>query len=238
MRAAIYTRVSTREQSVEGISLDMQLDRGRKYCKHKGWDIAQEYVDPAVSGTTLERPAYKRLLRDIEAGEIEALVVYKFDRLTRSARYFMDLMEDLKQRGIALVSIKEDVDTSTATGKLFIRMLAIFSEFEVDLIKERTHDGMDKKAADGYVQYRAPYGYRLVDGELIIEPAEAKVVRMIYAMRKEDTSLQAIADEHQDLNPTKVWRILRNPVYRGKIRWKKKTLKGTHEPIITTGARR
>ena len=230
-RVGIYARVSTQEQARGGVSLDAQLEQLTRYAENQGWRVAEHYVDAGISGSTTKRPSFQRLLKDARSRKLDIILVYKFDRFSRSALDLIMTTKDLAKWGVDFCSVTEQVDTTTPMGKLFLRLMGILAEFELDLIKERTDFGMNKKARNGYVQHRPPFGYRLVNGQLIVNEEEAKIVRKIYLGRSKEKSLSELSRETGVPRST-VRRILRNPIYKGKVRWKGKTVPGQHKPII------
>ena len=120
-RAAIYTRVSTEDQAREGFSLDAQLDKLRSYCKARDWEIGGEYVDDGYSGRYIKRPAYKRMMEEMDSWDL--LLVLKMDRIHRNSKNFMLMMEDLKKNDKEFVSMTESLDTSTAMGRFAVAAL-------------------------------------------------------------------------------------------------------------------
>jgi site-specific DNA recombinase len=147
MKVIGYVRVSSNEQAENGVSLAAQKYRIRKYCKANGWTCVKILEDDGYSGKDLRRPALQRLLAGMGAKNdpVGALVVSKLDRLTRSVRDLIRLTELLLKHGIALVSIQEAVDTSTATGKMFYTLVTVISEWERGVIGERTRDALAHK---------------------------------------------------------------------------------------------
>lgn len=124
MKVALYPRVSSHEQ-VEGYSIGEQIDRLTKYCEAMGWEIYKIYTDPGYSGGNTERPGLQEMLKDIKAGKVDKVVVYKLDRLSRSQKDTMMLIEDeFLAYGVDFVSMSENFDTSTPFGRAMIGILA------------------------------------------------------------------------------------------------------------------
>jgi DNA invertase Pin-like site-specific DNA recombinase len=142
MKVFLYARVSTGEQNT-----DTQLLAQRAYCKNRGWDVSQEYVDQGVCGATSQRPQLDLMMRSLKG--VGAVVVWKFDRLFRSVPHMLEALERFRILGIEFVSITEAVDTSTAMGKMVFTLLAAVAEFERDLVRERTRAGLDRARAEG-----------------------------------------------------------------------------------------
>ena len=127
VRVASYSRVSTQEQAIEGTSLDFQQAQLTGYCQLQGWTVINSYVDPGFSGKDGDRPGLKRLLADAKLGLFDKVVVFKLDRLARNLSLLLDMEKVLKSYGITLISMKESVDTSTATGKMVFQMFGMVS---------------------------------------------------------------------------------------------------------------
>jgi len=136
MKAAIYSRVSTADQSVS-----MQLDELRAYCERRGFEVVDEYVDSAVSGAKESRPALNRLLADARRRRFDAVLVYRYDRFARSLRQLVSALAEFDSLGIHFISLHESVDTSTPSGRLVFAIFASIAEFERSLITERVKSG-------------------------------------------------------------------------------------------------
>lgn len=138
MKIAIYTRVSTLEQKEHGYSLGEQSERLEGYAKARGWSVYKVYTDGGHSGASLDRPALKSMIRDIERGKVDGVLVYKLDRLSRSQKDTLYLIEDVFNRhGVGFVSMQESFDTSTPFGKAMVGILSVFAQLEREQIKER-----------------------------------------------------------------------------------------------------
>lgn len=162
-RAVGYIRVSTTQQALEGVSLDAQRSALAAWATANGYELAEVYIDEGISGRrATNRPGLQSALEDVCGGG-GALVVYSLSRMARSTRDALTIGERLERSGVDLVSLKEKIDTTTATGKLMYRMLAVLAEFESDLISERTTTGMSEKRAKGEkTGGSVPYGYGVV----------------------------------------------------------------------------
>src|SRR5690606_34490133 len=136
MKACIYKRVSTSAQ-VDGISLQLQEERLRAYAMAHGWEIVAVYEDAGLSGGSTDRPAYQRMMNDAKRRAFDIILVYKLDRLTRSVRDFHELANHLESYGVSLVSVTQNIDTSSPTGRLLRNILVDFANFERELIAER-----------------------------------------------------------------------------------------------------
>jgi site-specific DNA recombinase len=152
LRCGIYTRKSTTEGlEQEFNSLDAQRESAEAYIasqRQAGWTaLAQRYDDGGLSGASLERPALSRLLADVESGQVDCVVVYKVDRLSRSLLDFARLMSLFERRGISFVSVTQDFNTTTSMGRLTLNILLSFAQFEREIISERTRDKLGRRAA-------------------------------------------------------------------------------------------
>jgi len=186
LRCAIYTRKSTEHGlELEFNSLDAQREACEAYIKSQaslGWKvITQPYDDPAFSGGNLERPALKQLLKDIEAGKVDVVVVYKIDRLTRSLADFAKLVEAFDARSISFVAVTQQFNTTTSMGRLTLNVLLSFAQFERELSSERVRDKVAASRRKGkWTGGTVPLGYEARDKKLVINPTEAETVRIIF----------------------------------------------------------
>lgn len=257
-RCAIYTRKSTNSRLEHEVnSLTTQREICTAYIssqRYRGWTaLARGYDDGGHSGSGLERPALAAMMRDIEAGEIDTVVVYKIDRLTRSLLDFVRLIEVFDRRGVGLVSVSQAFDTADSMGRMILNVLLTFSQFERELIAERVRDSIRTRKSHGRVHGGlAPFGYDFLDGELQVVGAEAEIVRSIYAAFLNHGTYTAVMTEVREagfcsspkigrngavrggrpMSSGSVYNILRNPIYVGEIRGQDRTWPGRHEPII------
>lgn len=141
--AGIYIRVSTEDQVREGFSLGEQEEKLRRLCKYKDYEIYKVYKDAGISAKDMEhRPQFQKMLEDMKAGKINYIVAYKLDRVTRSVRDLEILISTLEQHNCYLICDRDDVNTSTANGRFFVRMLTVLSQLEIEIVSERTKFGM------------------------------------------------------------------------------------------------
>ncbi len=185
VRCAIYTRKSTDEGLDQNFNtLDAQRESAEAYIlsqKHEGWvALPDRYDDGGFTGANMERPALKRMLVDIEAGNLDCIVVYKYDRLSRSLADFMKLLEILDRHQVSFVAVTQPFDTRTSAGRFMVHMLLNFAQFEREMIAERTRDKMRAARRKGkWIGGYLPLGYDVASGggALVINLAEAERVR-------------------------------------------------------------
>ncbi len=247
-RCAIYTRKSL-EDAVEKEfnSIDAQRDAGEAYVrsqKANGWTLLDKrYDDYGFSGGNVNRPALKELLADCEAGRVDVVVIYKLDRLSRSICDFAELSKSFDKWGVTFVSVTQEINTSTSSGRMMLNILMTFAQYEREVIAERIRD---KKAAtrrkgkwDGGV---LPYGYALSDHKLVERPDESGTARRIFARYLEIQSPKTIARElnaegtlrrsGKPWTPRQIGDMLRNVTYIGKVSYKGEVFEGEHDGLI------
>jgi site-specific DNA recombinase len=194
MKAIGYTRVSTEEQAKEGISLFAQRTKIMAYCDLNGLDLVGIKEDAGKSGKDLKREGVQELIDMVEKKKIDAVVVYKLDRLSRRVKDTVEVMELVEKRGVAFHSITEKIDTTTAMGKFFLNILASMNQWERDTISERTKDALGVKKRNGQRTGGIPYGYSLgEDGSTLVEiPSEQKTILKIMSLVRRHNSYMAI----------------------------------------------
>jgi len=257
-QCAIYTRKS----SEEGLEQDFNsLDAQRESCeayilsqKHEGWIALPEiYDDGGVSGATMERPALKRLLSDIEAKQIDTVVVYKVDRLTRSLGDFAKIVEVFDNRGVSFVSVTQQFNTTTSMGRLTLNMLLSFAQFEREVTGERIRDKIAASKKKGmWMGGLAPLGYDVDDRKLVVNAQEAETVCHIYRRYAKLGSVRALKDEldrdeivskrrvdrydrqtgGKALSRGALYLMLQNRIYRGEIVHKGNSYPGAQAVIV------
>ena len=239
MKVAIYVRVSTQEQVQEGYSLDAQTSRLNAYCQAKGWIVAGTYTDAGYSGSNTERPALQRLLVDVRAGLVDCVLVYKLDRLSRSQKDTLMLIEDaFLASGVSFVSMMENFDTSTPLGRAMVGILSVFAQLEREQIRERVTMGLAQRAKNGlYHGGPCPFGYTYEDGHLKVNPLEAQIVREIYSLFLGRMPIHRIEENLRAKYGGRIQRsVVRSalslPIYRGVIVSKGKEHHGAHEAIV------
>ncbi|WP_144506664.1 recombinase family protein [Bacillus mycoides] len=239
-KAAIYIRVSTQDQ-VENYSIEVQRERIRAFCKAKNWDVYNEYIDGGYSGSNLERPGIKKLLNDLK--NIDVVVVYKLDRLSRSQRDTLELIEEhFLKNNVDFVSITETLDTSTPFGKAMIGILSVFAQLERETIAERMRMGHIKRAENGLRGNGGDYdpsGYTRENGYLIIKTDEANHIKRVFDLYEQYHSITR-AQEILKEEGYPIWRfrryrdILSNILYIGRVTFAGKAYEGQHDPIISS----
>lgn len=226
-RAVGYTRVSTLDQAEHGVSLEAQAEKIRGWCAFSGYDLVEIHVDRGLSGGRADnRPALQAALLSIQKGEV--LVVYSLSRLARSAVDSGAILRDLQRRGADLVSLSERIDTTTAAGKLVFTLMSGISEFERDVISERTKLAMRHlKSQQRFTGGGLPFGFQMVGGRLHPYSPEMLVVAMAYRSFKEGKTHREISKDlaeagilsrtGQPFNPGQIHRMLRlAPLYFGE----------------------
>jgi DNA invertase Pin-like site-specific DNA recombinase len=195
MKALGYVRVSTDKQAERGISLEAQAEKIRAMAVVHNAQLAEIIVDGGESAKSLNRPGMARLLAMVDAGEVQTIIIAKLDRLTRSVKDLCTLLERFERRGVALVSVAESLDTSSAAGRLVLNIMTAVSQWEREAIGERTRDAMRHKRSNGERVGNIPYGFRLAaDGRhLEQDPGEQTVLAEIRRFRREGTTLRGIA---------------------------------------------
>jgi len=257
-RNAIYTRKSTEHGlDQEFNSLDAQREACEAYIKSQasqGWKVLpQPYDDPAFSGGNLERPALKRLLRDIESGRIDVIVVYKIDRLTRSLADFAKLVEAFDAKSISFVAVTQQFNTTTSMGRLTLNVLLSFAQFERELASERVRDKVAASRKKGkWTGGTVPLGYDAKDKKLVINKAEAETVRTIFRLYldlKSFGKLVAELDRRKIVTKRRQTKVakynggipftygplayfLKNRIYVGEMHHAGKWFKGEHQAIL------
>ena len=239
--AACYVRVSTDHQR-ENYSIGEQTSRLQAFCQAKDITIGKIYTDGGYSGGNLNRPALQEMLSHLK--EYDIVIVYKLDRLSRSQKDTLLLIEDyFLASKVDFISVCENFDTSTPLGRAMIGMLSVFAQLEKDQITERFTMGRIARAKNGYYHggSTAPTGYDYINGRLVINDTEARQVQELYERFRQGHSIHDCWQYMQSRYDTKYggWKsetlvrnVLRNEVYIGKVKFKQKTYPGNHPPII------
>ncbi|MDD3028815.1 MAG: recombinase family protein [Alphaproteobacteria bacterium] len=258
IRCAIYTRKSSDEGlEQEYNSLDAQRDASEAYIssqRHEGWVLVPDlYDDGGYTGGNMNRPGLKRLISDIENGKIDVVVVYKIDRLTRSLLDFAQLIGTFDKHNVSFVSVTQQFNTTTSMGRLVLNILLSFAQFERELTGERIRDKVTASKKKGmWMGGCPPLGYDIVNRKLIVNPAEADVVKKIFfrfitlrstTLLARELRLHGIRSKTYitqtgnqrygaPLCKNQLYRILNNKIYLGLMPHKENTYPGQHEAII------
>jgi site-specific DNA recombinase len=247
-RCAIYTRKSTEHNlDLAFNSLHAQREACEAYVKsqaHEGWRLLPEaYDDGGLSGASLERPALQQLLAAVRAGEIDIIVVYKVDRLTRSLADFAKLVELFDEHEVSFVSVTQSFNTTSSMGRLTLNVLLSFAQFEREVIGERVRDKISASKQKGlWVGGPVPLGYRSEKKRLVVDDGEAGEVRRIFALYRDRGSIGAVVEQlDRDgvrtrkgyrFGPGPIAAMLKNRFYLGEVVWKGQVHKGEHAAII------
>ncbi|MER8822609.1 recombinase family protein [Mesorhizobium sp. M0991] len=251
LRCAVYTRKS----SEEGLDMEFNsLDAQREACeafvasqKALGWVLVPDrYDDGGISGATLERPALKRLLLDMDVGLVDVVVVYKIDRLSRSLMDFSRLVEAFDANDVTFVSVTQSFNTTTSMGRLTLNILLSFAQFEREVIGERIRDKFAASRKRGmWMGGWTPLGYEVRDRKLVINEAEAATVRMVFerfvsigsatTLSRSFTAEGILTRQGKPLDKGVIYKLLNNPVYVGEAVHKGTSYEGEHEAIISRG---
>lgn len=244
-KVALYVRVSTTAQLEEGYSIEEQKAKLESYCDIKDWHIYKVYTDGGFSGSTTERPALEQLIKDAQSKLFDTVLVYKLDRLSRSQKDTLYLIEDIfLKNNIEFVSLLENFDTSTPFGRAVIGLLSVFAQLEREQIKERMQLGKlgRAKAGKSMMWAKTSYGYNYdkETGSMTVNEYEALAVKEIFTSYLAGMSITKLRDKINEEYPKQpAWSyrtirgILANPVYCGLNQYKGQTFQGTHKPIIS-----
>ena len=246
-KCGLYMRVSTEDQAREGFSLPEQKERLETFCKFKGYEIIDYYQDAGISAKTgNHRPEFERLKNDIKAKKINTIVALKLDRITRSIYDWENLMTFLDENDAYLDCVNDEINTTSANGKMISRLLMSVSQNEIERTSERTKIGLAGAIKNGHIPHIAPLGYKREDKKLVIDYSTKDIVVRIFDLYYNGYSYQKISNL---FNKEKVlgkdnWRdstimgILENEIYKGDFVHGKKTKQPTYyedvvEPIIS-----
>ena len=237
-KAALYIRVSTDAQRDEGYSIPAQRKMLEAYCESKNITNYDFYEDGGFTGSNIERPEMRRLIEDTKKGLISHVVIYKLDRLSRSQRDTLYLIEEVfNPHSVDFISLNENLDTSTPMGRAMLGIMSAFAQLEREQIRERTRMGMTERVKEGYWPGggRVPFGYDYDRNQGILVPNEdAETVRRIYELYLQGHSPQKIADMLGLKYDRLAVQILTRKTNIGIIYYNGREYKGRHEPIVNT----
>ena len=220
----IYMRVSTEDQAREGFSLPEQKERLETYCKFNGYKIVEYYTDAGISAKTgNHRPEYDRMLEDGKQGKINMIIALKLDRITRSTRDWETLMDYLEKYNINIAFVNDDINTTTANGKMVSRIMMSVSQNEIERTSERTIIGLEGAIKQGHIPARAPLGYKHIDKKLVPDPLIKDIVIRIYNLYFEGLTYNTIAKLFNkekvcgktNWKDTSILKIITNVIYKG-----------------------
>jgi len=258
IRCAIYTRKSTEEGLDQDFnSLDAQREACEAYIvsqRHEGWKLVRGHFDDGgFSGGNMDRPALADLLASIDRGEIDVIVVYKVDRLTRSLADFAKIVERLDARGVSFVSVTQQFNTTSSMGRLTLNVLLSFAQFEREVTAERIRDKIAASRKKGmWTGGPTPIGYDVIDKKLVVNEQEAQTVRMLFNLFLELGNVRALKDEAdrrgiatkrrtqkngrvvggRPFSRGNLYQLLSNPIYIGRVRYQDETYEGEQDAII------
>lgn len=244
MRVALYPRVSGHEQE-DNYSIPEQIERMKKYCESRDWHIYKIYTDSGFTGSNMNRPALQTLIHDAEKGAFDMVLVYKLDRLSRSQKDVLYLVEDVfDKHGVYFSSMTENFDTSTPFGKAILGILAVFAQLEREQIRERTMMGKQARAEEGkwHGGSTEPIGYDYIDDELVQNDYEVMQIKEIADLFLKRTPVRTIANmmfekgyhhKHGIWDAKTIRRVLANKVNIGLLKYKDKYYQGKHTPIFS-----
>lgn len=261
IRCAIYTRKSSEDGLEQGFnSLDAQREACEAYIasqKHEGWELLPDrYDDGGISGGHLDRPALRRLMQDIDGKQVDQIVVYKIDRLTRSLADFAKLVDRLDASEASFVSVTQSFNTATSMGRLTLNVLLSFAQFEREVTAERIRDKIAASKKKGlWMGGNVPLGYQADGRTLKIDEDEAATVRTLYDLYREHRAIRLVKERAEELqlrtrrserpdgrvtgggsfDRGHIHHILANPIYAGRIRHKGQVYEGQHPAIIDPG---
>ena len=231
MLTVAYCRVSTEEQAAEGFSIEGQANRLRQYAEMRELGDVLVITDPGRSGKDLERPGLLQLLGMVEDRHVTNVLIWRLDRLSRNLGDLIALADKFGQANVSLHSFTENLDLSSATGRMFYNILGSFAQFYREQLAENVRLGMRQAAREGRWTNHPPTGYDLVNG-ILVPNGDAELVREVYRLRAAGLS-QAETARRVGLSASTVLAILRNPAYLGKVRSGDELFDGLHEPLVT-----
>lgn len=241
-KAGLYIRVSTMEQANKGYSVKAQTERLEAYAKAKGYIVHDTYTDAGASGGSLERPELDRMLTDIEYKRLNAVIVIKLDRLSRSQKDTLHLIQDVFiPQKVDFISVNESFDTSTSFGIAMIGILSVFAELERSTINERLEMGRIERAKAGYYHGGgdySPLGYDYIDGELVINEYEKEIVKEMFDLYIGGNSMNSTAMTLKEKYPDRIKSFtivkdsLQRVLYIGKVQFNGEVYVGRHKRII------
>jgi site-specific DNA recombinase len=220
--AGIYIRVSTEDQAREGFSLGEQKEKLQDLCKYRGYKVFRIYEDAGISAKDTNRPEFQEMLEDMRSGNINVIVSYKLDRITRSTKDLENLITEIQKYSCGLECAVDDINTETANGKFFTRMLTVLSQLEIERTSERTKFGLVGAIKEGHIPGRIPLGYKRENKIVVIDHTTKDVITKIFDLYVKGNSYQRIShilSKENVLNKKwgddSVYTIINNRLYTG-----------------------
>jgi site-specific DNA recombinase len=244
VRAAGYIRVSQERNAKSGYGLGAQESDVARYVRFKQWKPAEVYREEGVSGYDRERPALARMLADAKAGKFDVVIFPSIDRAARSVKDMIDIDTILRRAGVDVIFVREGVDTSTPTGELYRNIIAAVAQWEGRIIYERMSKGKRKKASEGgYIGGWLPYGYQSENGQVVVIPEEAEVVRWVFRRRAKGISYRTIITQLEERGVRTAkdnnWQVstlrgmIRNRFYAGRVDFEGELIRARHDAIVS-----
>ncbi len=231
MLTVAYCRVSTDEQADEGYSIEGQADKARQYASLRDLGEVTVIADPGMSGKNVHRPGLQQLILAVESGHVTNVVVWRLDRLSRNVRDLQELDSLFSQHGVALHSVSENLDLSSAAGRMFFNILGTFAQYFREQLSENVSMGIERAVNEGRWMNRPKTGYGMVEGQLLPNDDAARV-REVYRLRIEGLSYRAI-EERVGIRYSTVKAILDSRIYLGEVLLNGTWHPGLHEPLVT-----
>ena len=231
MLTLAYCRVSTEEQAEDGFSIEGQADKLRTYAELRELGEVVVITDPGLSGKDMKRPGLQQLLSAVEAGHVSHVLIWRLDRLSRNLGDLILLADKFGEYGVALHSVSENLDLSSAAGRMFYNILGTFAQFFREQLSENVKMGNERAIKEGKWINRPKTGYSLIEGELLPN-GDAARVREIFRLRAEGLSYRSI-EERTGIKYSTVNSILNSRIYLGEILHNGVWSPGVHEAIVT-----
>lgn len=235
-KVAIYIRVSSDEQKKEGLSLDAQKRRLEEYALSNDWWIYKIYIDAGVTAKIpiKNRPQGKHLFQDFQKGKFSAILIIKLDRAFRNTVDAILTSDELRESKVDLISLSEQIDTTTAMGKFFFTLMSALAQLERELTGERVHDINLDKFKRGIMIGKAPIGYKWskTKKQMVIDSRKVGIIQSVFKLASQGKNWQHICEANKISHQT-YYNILRNRTYIGFINYRDQEIKGIHEPIVS-----
>ena len=231
MLTIAYCRVSTEEQAQEGFSIEGQTDKLRAYANFRDLGEVTVLVDPGISGKSMARPGLQQLLAAVEAGHVSHVIVWRLDRLSRSLADLIFLADAMGLKGVALHSVQDNIDLSSASGRMFYNILGTFAQYFREQIAENVRMGSERAVREGRWINRPKTGYRINNG--LLEPDEmAPLVIECFRLRGSGVPYRTI-EERTGIKYSTVCAILKSRIYLGEVLHNGVWSKGLQDAIIS-----